>query len=250
MQESLPLRLDQAQQQHLGYAEFLELLLDDEIQRRAHRALASRLAKAHFDDADKTFENFDWTFNPKVPQQQFRDLASGGYLLRKEHIVLCGPVGVGKTHLAEAFGHQACRQGHRVEFIKANRLLSDLGGGHADGTWDGRLRRYLLPSLLIIDDFAMREFTAQQADDVYELIDERSRAGSMILTSNRSPQDWYPLFPNPVLAEGLLDRLVNSAHIVTMLGRSYRPRQRPGGHPDTDPTGQRVANSREHAPGK
>jgi DNA replication protein DnaC len=227
MQESLPLRLDQAQQQHLGYAEFLELLLDDEVQRRANRALASRLAKAHFDDADKTFENFDWTFNPKVPQQHLRDLASGGYLLRKEHIVLCGPVGVGKTHLAEALGHQACRQGHRVEFIKASRLLSDLGGGHADGTWDGRLRRYLLPSLLIIDDFAMREFTAQQADDVYELIDERSRAGSMILTSNRSAQDWYPLFPNPVVAEGALDRLLGRAHQLVLDGRSHRPLQRP-----------------------
>ena len=227
MQESLPLRLDQAQQQRLGYAEFLELLLDDEVQRRANRALASRLAKAHFEDADKTFENFDWTFNPKVPREQLRDLATGGYVLRKEHIVLCGPVGVGKTHLAEAFGHQACRQGHRVEFIKASRLLSDLGGGHADGTWDGRLRRYLLPSLLIIDDFAMREFTAQQADDLYEVIDERSRAGSMIMTSNRSPQDWYPLFPNPVVAEGALDRLLGRAHQLVLHGRSHRPLQRP-----------------------
>src|SRR5258708_29099117 len=131
MQDTLPLRLDQAQQQHLGYTEFLELLLGDEIDRRANRALASRLAKAHFEDADKTFENFDWTFNPKLPQEQLRDLAAGGYLLRKEHILLCGPVGVGKTHLAEALGHQACRQGHRILFTKTSRLLSDLGGGLA-----------------------------------------------------------------------------------------------------------------------
>jgi hypothetical protein len=89
MQESLPIRLDQAQQQRLGYAEFLELLLGDEIDRRTNRALASRLAKAHFEDADKTFENFDWTFNPKLPQEQLRDLAVGGYLIRKEHILLC-----------------------------------------------------------------------------------------------------------------------------------------------------------------
>ncbi len=227
MQESLPIRLDQAQQQRLSYSEFLELLLGDEIERRANRALASRLAKAHFEDADKTFENFDWTFNAKLPQEQLRDLAAGGYLLRKEHILLCGPVGVGKTHLAEALGHLACRQGHRVEFTKTSRLLSDLGGGHADGTWDGRLRHYLLPPLLILDDFAMREFTAQQADDLYELIGERSRAGSMILTSNRSPQDWYPLFPNPVLAEGALDRLLGRSHHVVLQGRSYRPLQRP-----------------------
>jgi DNA replication protein DnaC len=89
------------------------------------------------------------------------------------------------------------------------------------------LRRYLLPALLIIDDFAMREFTAQQADDLYEVIDERSRAGSMILTSNRAPQDWYPLFPNPVVAEGALDRLLGRAHQLELHGRSHRPLQRP-----------------------
>src|SRR5688572_19256749 len=94
MQDTLPLRLDQAQQQRLGYIEFLELLLGDEIQRRANRALASRLSKAHFEDGDKTFENFDWTFNPKLPQAQLRDLATGGYLARKEHILLCGPVDI------------------------------------------------------------------------------------------------------------------------------------------------------------
>src|SRR5215203_5214705 len=106
MQDTLPLRLDQAQQQRLGYLEFLELLLGDEIQRRANRALASRLSKAHFEDGDKTFENFDWTFNPKLPQE-LRDLATGGYLASKEHTLQCGPVGVGKTHLAEGLGHQA-----------------------------------------------------------------------------------------------------------------------------------------------
>jgi DNA replication protein DnaC len=227
LQDTLPLRLDQAQQQHLGYTEFLELLLGDEIERRANRALASRLSKAHFEDGDKTFENFDWAFNPKLPQEQLRDLAAGGYLLRKEHILLCGPVGVGKTHLAEAFGHQAARQGHRVLFTKTSRLLSDLGGGRADGTSDLRLRSYLQPPLLIIDDFAMREFTSQQADDLYELISERTRAGSIIVTSNRAPQDWYPLFPNPVLAEGALDRLLGRAHQLVLQGRSYRQLQRP-----------------------
>jgi DNA replication protein DnaC len=227
MQDTLPLRLDQAQQQRLGYLEFLELLLGDEIERRANRALASRLSKAHFEDSDKTFENFDWTFNPKLPQEQLRDLATGGYLVRKEHILLCGPAGVGKTHLAAGLGHQAARQGYRVEFIKTSRLLSDLGGGHADGTWDGRLRHYLLAALLILDDFAMREYTTQQADDLYELISDRTRAGSIIVTSNRPPQDWYPLFPNPVLAEGALDRLLGRAHHLVLQGRSYRQFQRP-----------------------
>ena len=100
MQDTLPLRLDQAQQQRLGYLEFLELLLGDEIERRANRALASRLSKAHFEDSDKTFENFDWTFNPKLPQEQLRDLATGGYLVRKEHILLCGPAGMASHYLS------------------------------------------------------------------------------------------------------------------------------------------------------
>ena len=100
MQDTLLLRLDQAQQQRLGYLEFLELLLGDEIERRANRALASRLSKAHFEDGDKTFENFDWTFNPKLPQEQLRDLATGGYLVRKEHILLCGPSGMASHYLS------------------------------------------------------------------------------------------------------------------------------------------------------
>lgn len=88
------------------------------------------------------------------------------------------------------------------------------------------MRRYLSPALLILDDFAMRDYTAPQAEDLYELVSRRYRQGALVLTTNRGPRDLYPLFPNPVLAEGLLDRLLNSAYIVTMLGRSYRPRQR------------------------
>ncbi|MBV9898361.1 MAG: ATP-binding protein [Chloroflexi bacterium] len=104
MQESLPLRLEQAQQQRLGYTEFLELLLGDEIERRATRALASRLGRAHFEDGDKTFENFDWTFNPKLPQEQLRDLATGNYLVRKEHILLCGPSGIAAHYVSFSIG--------------------------------------------------------------------------------------------------------------------------------------------------
>jgi DNA replication protein DnaC len=112
---------------------------------------------------------------------------------------------------------------------KTSRLLATLAGGHADQTWDKRLREFVRPAVLILDDFGMRELTAVQADDLYELISERTTAsGSMILTSNRSPVDWYPLFPNPVVAESLLDRLINSSHHVFMNGPSYRPNKRPG----------------------
>jgi hypothetical protein len=120
--------------------------------------------------------------------------------------------GVGKTHIAQALGHAACRRGHRVCFAKTSRLLSELAGGHADGTWEARLRRLVRVDLLILDDFGLREFTVQQGDDFFELVSERHKHGSMILTSNCAPGDWYGLFPNPVVAEGVLDRLVNCAH--------------------------------------
>jgi len=107
--------------------------------------------------------------------------------------------------------------------------LSDLAGGRADSSYPLRLRRYVSPALLLLDDFALREYSVAQSEDLYELISRRHRRGSLILTTNREPGDLYPLFPNPVLAEGLLDRLLNSAYVVPMLGRSYRPQQRPGG---------------------
>lgn len=118
-------------------------------------------------------------------------------------------------------------QGRSVLFDKTARALADLGAGHLDGTWERRLRRYLAPDLLILDDFGLRAFSERQGEDLYELISERVRRGSTIATSNRPPTEWYALFPNAVLAEGALDRLINASHHVTLEGRSYRPRQRP-----------------------
>jgi DNA replication protein DnaC len=226
MLDSLELRLSQAQKDSLGFIQFLELLLEDEMQHRGNRRLASRIAKAHFEE-EKSLEDFDFSFNPKVPAQYIHDLATCQFIERKESIIFCGPVGVGKTHLAEALGHQACRLGYSVLFTKANRLLSDLGGGRADDTWEKRLHRYLKPDLLIIDDFALKEFTNTQAEDLYELVDRRYRSSPMIVTANRSPKDWYPLFPNPVIAEGVLDRLISCSHIINLIGKSYRTLLRP-----------------------
>ena len=112
-------------------------------------------------------------------------------------------------------------------FDKTARVLADLGAGHLDATWERRLRRYLVPDLLILDDFGLRAFTERQGEDLYELISERVRRGSTIVTSNRPPAEWYALFPNAVLAEGALDRLINAAHHVTLQGKSYRPQRRP-----------------------
>ncbi len=226
MLQTLELRLDQAHTERLGHLEFLELMLEDEIQRRANKALANRIQRARFEEA-QTLSEFDFAFNPKIPAAQIRDLATCGFIERKESVLLVGPVGVGKTHVAQAIGHAACRQGRSVLFDKTARVLSDLGAGHLDATWERRLRRYLAPDLLILDDFGLRAFSERQGEDLYELISERVRRGSTIVTSNRPPTEWYALFPNAVLAEGALDRLINASHHVTLEGRSFRPRQRP-----------------------
>jgi len=164
MLDTLDLRLTQAQKDGMGFIQFLELLLEDEVQYRANKRLTSRISKAHFEE-EKSLEEFNFSFNTRIPAQHIHDLASCRFIERKESIVFCGPVGVGKTHLAQALGHQACRLGYSVLFSKASRLLSDLGGGRADGTWDKRLRRYLKPDLLIVDDFALKEFTKTQIED-------------------------------------------------------------------------------------
>jgi len=226
MVDTLDVRLNQAQKDGIGFREFLELLLEDEVQHRANKRLATRIIRAHF-EKEKSLEGFDFNFNPKLPTQYIRNLATCQFIERKESVILCGPVGVGKTHLAEALGHQACRASYNVLFIKSSRLLSDLGGGRADDTWEKRLARYLKPNLLILDDFAMKEFTKTQAEDLYELIDRRHNSSSMIVTANRAPKDWYPLFPNPVIAESALDRLVSCAHVITLTGKSYRALLRP-----------------------
>jgi DNA replication protein DnaC len=226
MLDTLESRLAQAHAGELGHLEFLQVLCQDEIARREAAALERRLRAARFEQ-QCTIEEFDFSYNPKIPAAVIRDLATLRFVEAGESVVLHGPVGVGKSHVAQALGHAACRRGHSVAFTKTSRLLADLAGGHADRSWESRLRRWARPHMLVLDDFAMRDFTAAQADDLYELVSERA-GRSIVITANRSAEDWYSLFPNPVVAESILDRLVNGAHHVHMPGRSYRPNRRPG----------------------
>jgi DNA replication protein DnaC len=233
MLHTLEARLVQAQAGELGHLEFLQVLCHDEITRRETMGIARRLRRARFEQ-QATLEEFDFAASPKLPAAQIRDLAALRWLHSGESVILHGPVGVGKTHVAQALGHLAVRHGADVRFTKTSRALADLAGGHADHTWPRRLTELARPALLILDDFAMRQLTAQQADDLYELVSERTQASrSPIITANRSPADWYPLFPNPVVAESLLDRLINTSHQILMTGPSYRPNKSPGRAPST-----------------
>lgn len=225
MLESLEVRLGQARAGQLGHAELLHMLCVDELERRDAAAIDRRIRNARFETA-ATLEAFDFAYNPRLPVAAIRDLATLRFIEARESVILHGPVGVGKTHLAQALGHAACRRGHTVIFTKTSRLLADLAGGHADRTWTARLRRWARPDLVILDDFAMRELTMTQADDLYELVTERA-GRPLIITANRAATDWYSLFPNPVVAESILDRIVNGAHHLHLDGRSYRPNHRP-----------------------
>ncbi len=228
MLETLDARLAQARAGELGHLDFLQVLCHDEITRRESVAMSRRLRRAHFEQ-QLTLEGFDFAASPKLPAAQIRDLAALRWLAAGESVVLYGPVGVGKSHVAQALGHLAIRQGAEVRFTKTSRLLATLAGGHADRSFDKRLAELVRPAVLILDDFAMREHTPAQADDLYELVSARASAGkSLVITANRAPVDWYPLFPNPVVAESLLDRLINTSHQVFMNGPSYRPNKRPG----------------------
>ena len=232
MLDTLDARLAQARAGDLGHLDFLQVLCQDEISRRQSMSLHRRIRAARF-ETEATLEGFDFAASPKLPAAQIRDLAALRWLQSGESVILYGPVGIGKSHVAQALAHLAIRSGADARFMKTSRALAHLAGGHADRTWDKRLRELTRPAVVVLDDFAMREFTAAQADDLYELISERAGT-STIFTSNRAPADWYPLFPNPVVAESLLDRVINTSHQVFMNGPSYRPRKRPGRVVPTD----------------
>jgi DNA replication protein DnaC len=151
-----------------------------------------------------------------------RDLGNCAFIEKREHVLLYGSAGVGKTPLAQALGHHACRLGYDVLFTKAVKLFRFLLASQADHSWDKRIKIYLSPDLLIIDDFGLSPLTAVQVEDFYEIVTERHLKSSIILTSNRPPQDWVPLFPDPVMANSALDRLAHHAHHLIMEGDSYR----------------------------
>ncbi len=231
---TLPDRAAYAQKASLSPLDFLELALQDEIDRRENLSLSTRLERAGFEE-QRTFEDFDWDAPVTFDRGRVRELFSLSFLEKHQDVIFLGPVGVGKTLLASALGHAACRAGRRVLFLRASDLLKTIHQSRADNSTERVLRSLLAPDLLIIDDFGLRRLDAQQSSDFYEVIIERHRHASTAVTSNRAIEEWIPLFDDPILAQSALDRLAHNAHQVVIEGESYRRRQRPGDSPPPKP---------------
>ena len=223
--ETLDTRNRQAIDEHWSYVEFLARLLEDEAERRAQRQLALRIRRAAL-NTTKTLEGFDFQFNPTLNRQQVLHLATCDYIRHKHNALICGPAGVGKTHLAQALAHEACRQGFVVLFTDTHKMLRHINGGRADGSLDKRLHNYLRPDLLVLDDFGLKPLQPPAPEDLYDIIHARYEQASILLTSNRAPAEWPDLFGDPLLASAGLDRLTHHAHVLIITGASFRAKDR------------------------
>lgn len=227
LKDTLPERLALARQHSMGHAAFLELLLADEVTRRESRSVMLRAAKAGL-DPNMRLETWDEPLDLRYDRMLFSDLTSLRFTEPGTDVLILGPVGVGKTHLATALGHAAIRRRHSVIFSRADKLFTRLRAARLDNTLDAEIRRLTSVDVLIIDDFALRPLDATQTSDFYELVVERHRKASTIWVSNREPSEWLTMTTDALLAQSAVDRLTSGAHHLIIEGPSYRQRQRVG----------------------
>jgi DNA replication protein DnaC len=222
---TLDVRAAQATDSHLAPTEFLALLLDDELERRNQQRLARRFAESGCDE-QKTLAAFDFAAAPGVNRSLIQDLATCAFVARHDNILLCGPTGVGKSHLANGLACAAIKRDYRVLSRSLHRLLADLHAARATGAYNRLWTRIVTCDLLVLDDFGLQALTPQAAQDLYEIISERYERRSLIVTSNRSLSEWAEVFNNDLLASAALDRLTHHTHTLIIQGDSYRQRER------------------------
>jgi DNA replication protein DnaC len=224
--DTLPERLVLARQQQMAAQDFLLLILSDEVARRDSAAVTLRAAHAQLDPA-MTLEQWDPTAKVTYDRALWNELVALRFLERHAHVAIVGPVGTGKTFLAHTLGWLACQHGHAVLAVTADKLLTQLKHARLDHTYEAALRKLLAVDLLIVDDFGLDTLDPVESRDTYEILNERHRSGSIIVTSNRGPDEWLATFADPLRAQSAIDRFVHNAYDLVLDGESYRRRQKP-----------------------
>ena len=219
-------RLSEAERNDLSYDDFLSMTLTDEIDTRTTRRVKRLLHQASL-GPDKTLETFDFSFNPSINVRLIKSLASCQFLERGEGVFFLGPTGTGKTHLAKAIAHAACRKLFSVGFWSFHQLFADMALADLQNRLHHLLKRIIRVDLLVIDDFGFKSLDEQSAERLYANVDGRFGQKSTILTSNRSMTDWSKLFPDPITANAILDRLAHTSHQIVIKGQSYRKKLAP-----------------------
>jgi DNA replication protein DnaC len=226
MLDTLPERLVLARQQKMPHQDLLLLALQDEVTRRDSLATVMRAKKACLEPA-ALLDNWDTSAKVTYDNALLNELATLRFVDSHHHVLLVGPVGVGKTFLAHALGHVACRQGRTVLALTMDKALKSLRHARLTNSHEQELRRLLAVDLLVLDDFCLDTMDAQESRDAYEILTERHRSGSIVVTSNRGPDEWLPTFADPLRAQSAIDRFANNAFDFVIDGESYRSRLKP-----------------------
>ncbi len=219
--DSLEDRNKQALSKKMSYTEFLSLLISDEVARREQKKFSLRLRRAAF-RSHKTLDQFDFAFNPNINAPLIQELITGRFIEEKVAVLIVGPCGTGKSHIAQAIGHAAVRQGHDVLFTSQSQLLGNLHAARATDTYERRFQALVRIPLLIIDDFGLKPLRPPHDEDFHDLVAERYERGATVLTSNLDFSEWGDAFPNQLLGAATLDRLRHGAYRVVLDGKSYR----------------------------